>query len=276
MAANLFTDEISNFYEPALALEVFHNFTLLHDDIMDDSPIRRGKETVHIKWNNNTAILSGDAMAIMAYKCLEKLPEKKYFKAMKVFNQSSLEVCEGQQYDMDFETRNDVTTEEYLKMIKLKTAVLLAASLKIGAIMGEADEKNAQLLYDLGINLGMAFQIKDDWLDVYGDVAKFGKRIGNDIIENKKTYLLLLAFEKAQGEDLKKLHELIYSNQPNAENKVKQVTQIYNTYGISQEAENLMNKYTEKALQTLNKLTVAENRKEILRQFSNKILNREK
>jgi len=275
MAANLFTEDIERLYKPALALEVFHNFTLLHDDIMDDSPVRRGKDTVHVKWNNNTAILSGDAMAILAYKCLENVEDVKYLAVMKVFNQSSLEVCEGQQFDMDFEQRKDVTTDEYLKMIKLKTAVLLAASLKIGAILGGAKEAEAQNLYDLGINMGMSFQLKDDWLDVYGDFEKFGKRIGNDIIENKKTYLLLRAFEKAEGNNLVDLKRLIFENQTNMEGKVKKVTTIFNELKVSQDLEKLMNSYTQKAIDILNNLKVEEAKKIALRKITQKILFRE-
>ena len=275
MAANLFTEDIEHLYKPVLALEVFHNFTLLHDDIMDDSPVRRGKDTVHVKWNNNTAILSGDAMAILAYKCLENVEDEKYLAVMKVFNQSSLEVCEGQQYDMDFEQRQDVTTDEYLKMIKLKTAVLLAASLKIGAILGGAKETEAQDLYNLGINMGMSFQLKDDWLDVYGDFDKFGKRIGNDIIENKKTYLLLRAFEKAEGKNLVDLKKLIFDNQTNMDEKVKKVTAIFNELKISRDLEKLMNSYTQKAIDILDNLNVDKTKKIALRKITQKILFRE-
>jgi len=275
MAANLFTEDIEPLYKPALALEVFHNFTLLHDDIMDDSPVRRGKDTVHVKWNNNTAILSGDAMAILAYKCLENVEDDKYSAVMNVFNQSSLEVCEGQQYDMDFEQRQDVSTHEYLKMINLKTAVLLAASLKIGAILGGAKETEAQDLYDLGINMGMAFQLKDDWLDVYGDFEKFGKRIGNDIIENKKTYLLLRAFEKAEGTTLVDLKKLIFENQTNLDEKVRKVTTIFNELEVSRDLEKLMNLYTQKAIDILDNLKVDEVKKIALRKITQKILFRE-
>ncbi len=276
MAANLFTENLSALYKPILALEVFHNFTLLHDDIMDDSPVRRGKETVHVRWNNNTAILSGDAMAIQAYQFLESADVAVYPLVMRIFNQTSLGVCEGQQYDMDFENRNDVTSDEYLEMIRLKTAVLLAGSLKIGALLGGADEDTARMLYDLGINMGLAFQLKDDWLDVFGDFEKFGKRIGNDIIENKKTFLLLRAFEKAQGDMAHKLKELVYQEQLDNELKIGEVTRIYIALKVSDDLNILMNKYTQKALEILKNLPVADYKKIELKKIAEQILFREK
>ncbi len=196
-ACNMFSEKIEPAIPVALAFEVFHNFTLLHDDIMDNSPIRRNKETVHEKWNQNTAILSGDAMMIEAYEFLTELPAGLLKNILKLFNKTALEVCEGQQYDMDFETKEIVSEEDYLNMIKLKTSVLIAAALKAGAICGGASDTDADLLYDFGLNIGLAFQIQDDLLDTYADTAVFGKKNGNDIITGKKTFLLINALQKA-------------------------------------------------------------------------------
>ena len=200
MACDLFGGNVNDAVYPACALEVYHNFTLLHDDIMDNADMRRGKPTVHKKWNENTAILSGDVMLSQAYEVMCRAEHSLLPSLLSVFNQTTIEVCEGQQYDMDFESRNDVSADEYIAMIRLKTAVLLAASLKIGAICAKASAKDADLIYEFGINVGLAFQLKDDWLDVYGDVKKFGKKIGGDICCNKKTYLLITALEKASGD----------------------------------------------------------------------------
>ena len=205
MTCDLFNGNVKNSYDAALAVEVFHNFTLIHDDIMDSAPIRRGKETVHIKWDINTGILSGDAMMIMAYKCFENYDEGIFKKLMCLFNQTALEVCEGQQYDMNFEKRSFVTEDDYINMIGLKTAVLLAASLQIGAIIGGAETNDAKLIYDFGKNLGLAFQLQDDLLDAYGERKMFGKKPGNDILANKKTYMLIKALTLAKGEDLSTL-----------------------------------------------------------------------
>lgn len=276
MAANLFTNKIDHFIKPALALEVFHNFTLLHDDIMDDSPLRRGKPTVHTEWNNNTAILSGDAMAILAYQCLEHTPTEVYPQVMNVFNHTSLKVCEGQQYDMEFETRQDVRLDEYLTMIRLKTAELLAGSLKIGAVLGGADDKNADLLYDFGINLGIAFQIKDDCLDTFGDFKKFGKRIGNDIIENKKTFLLIKAFELAKGTILEELKELIFVNQSKQEYKVKRVTEIFRELKIDEICDKEMNLYFKNAMHKLESVDIDNEKKIELEILAKKFIHRDK
>jgi geranylgeranyl diphosphate synthase type II len=276
LAANLFTDNIEELVKPALALEIFHNFTLLHDDIMDDSPVRRGVETVHVKWNNNTAILSGDAMAIMAYKCLESAPVAVYPQVMKVFNYTSLAVCEGQQFDMEFETSKHVSLENYIEMIRLKTAELLAGSLKIGALMGGADDINADLLYNLGINLGIAFQLKDDLLDTFGDFEIFGKRIGNDIIENKKTFLLIKAFELAKGDLLKELQGFYFTPQSDSLYKVKRVTEIFKELNIQNTTELEIELYFKKALQNISDINIDENKKEELKSIAANFMAREK
>ncbi|WP_373827722.1 polyprenyl synthetase family protein, partial [Bacteroides heparinolyticus] len=200
MAYNLYREDITRIFAPATGIEVYHNYTLLHDDLMDRADRRRGKDTVHRVWGDNTAILSGDAMLVMAYQFMAQCPEENLKEVMELFSRTALEICEGQQLDMEFERRKDVTEEEYLEMIRLKTSVLLAASLKIGALLGGASVEDAEYLYDFGMNLGVAFQLKDDFLDVYGDAAVFGKNIGGDILCNKKTYMLIKAFEHADDE----------------------------------------------------------------------------
>jgi len=238
----------------ALALETFHNFTLLHDDIMDNSPLRRNKPTVHEKWNNNSAILSGDAMLIEAYKLVAKIPEKLLSKSIKLFNQTAVEVCEGQQYDMEFEDRNDVTIDEYLEMIKLKTAVLIGTSLKMGAIIGGANEENAQYIYDYGINLGISFQLKDDWLDVFGNEEDFGKPIGQDIVNNKKTFLLLYALNHLRDKDRIELLEWISKEEFNNSEKINSVIDLYSKVDVSKETQILMESYYTKSIDALNKI----------------------
>lgn len=276
MAANLFVDEVIHLVRPALALEVFHNFTLLHDDIMDNSPVRRGQQTVHLKFGTNTAILSGDAMAIMAYRCLENTPLEYYPKVMRVFNDTSLKVCEGQQLDMEFEDKLNVSLEEYTQMIRLKTAELLAGSLKIGALMGGASDTDAELLYQFGIHLGIAFQMKDDWLDTFGDFEAFGKRIGNDIIENKKTFLLLSALEQAKGKQVEMLKILITQHQSDLASKVRQVTDIFLELGIDKQNEQEMLRYYNTAMHFLDEVSVENSRKDELRALAKTFVYREK
>ena len=193
MAYNLYRDDVEAIFDPATAIEVYHNYTLLHDDLMDRADMRRGKATVHKVWNDNAAILSGDAMLVLAYQYMARVKTDCLKPVMDLFSQTALEICEGQQLDMEFETRHDVAEEEYIEMIRLKTSVLLAASLKIGALLGGASSADANALYDFGMHMGVAFQLKDDWLDVYGDPAVFGKKIGGDILCNKKTYMLIQA-----------------------------------------------------------------------------------
>ncbi len=273
-ASNVFSDDIDASISVALAFEVFHNFTLLHDDIMDNSPIRRNKKTVHVKWNNNTAILSGDAMMIKAYDFLKSLPADLLKEIFPVFNNTALEVCEGQQYDMDFEKQENVSELEYLNMIKLKTSVLIAASLKAGAICGGASKKDANFLYDFGINIGLAFQLQDDLLDVYADSQKFGKQSGNDIITGKKTFLLINAFEKADYKTYLKLKTLLSDKSINNKEKIKQATAIFNKLGIKHLTELNIRKYHKKAINSLNSLSVKDEKKEILLSFANSIMNR--
>ena len=211
----------------ALAVEVFHNFTLIHDDIMDAAPLRRGKATVHEKWDTNTGILSGDAMLILAYQYFENYEPVVFQKLAKLFSKTALEVCDGQQLDVDFETRNDVTIPEYINMIRLKTSVLVAAALKMGAIVAEADNENANLIYDFGLNLGLAFQLQDDYLDTFGDPETFGKQVGGDIIENKKTYLYLKALEVATEDDKGKLAYLYRKKLADSADKISDVQRIF-------------------------------------------------
>ncbi|NPA43904.1 MAG: polyprenyl synthetase family protein [Chlorobi bacterium] len=275
-ACNIFSKDIENAIPVALAFEVFHNFTLLHDDIMDNSPKRRNKETVHVKWNENIAILSGDAMMIKAYGFLNDLTANLLKEIFPVFNKTALEVCEGQQYDMDFETTENVSEKDYLKMIKLKTSVLIAASLKAGAISGGANEKDADLLYDFGLNIGLAFQLQDDLLDVYADTNVFGKQTGNDIITGKKTFLLINAMERADDETLKELKNLISDQKIDKQEKVAKVTSIYNSLGIKELTENKISQLHNKAINSLNSLSVENGKKEVLLSFADLIMKRKK
>jgi geranylgeranyl diphosphate synthase type II len=275
MATALFTDDWQKAIKPASAVEIFHNFTLMHDDIMDNAPLRRGKPTVHAKWNNNTAILSGDVMLVQAYEQLMHVEDGKFKKALKRFNRTAAEVCEGQQLDMNFESRETVTEAEYLEMIKLKTSVLLGYALELGGIIGGASEKSCELLYEIGINIGLGFQLKDDLLDVYGDPEKFGKQVGGDILSNKKTFMLIEALEKAEGSTKEALlYWLTVKEYDNIE-KVKAVTAIYDTLGIKQIAQTKINEYFEKGFQYLNSLKVDEDRKDELRTFTETLIDRE-
>lgn len=274
MACQLFSGEIKAAIQPALALEVFHNFTLLHDDIMDKAEMRRNQPTVHVKWNDNTAILSGDGMLIKAYQLLEKCEPQHLAKILPVFSQTAIEVCDGQQYDMDFEKRNDVTVEEYIEMIRLKTAVLLAGSLKIGAICGGASDEDAQLLYDFGIGIGLAFQLKDDLLDVYGDSKTFGKEIGGDICCNKKTFMFINALNKAEGKDLQALNEWIAKETFDKQEKIRAVTDIYDKLQIKELAEKKMDDYYQQAIQALQKVSQSEEKKVGFYQLAEKLMFR--
>ncbi|WP_199138694.1 polyprenyl synthetase family protein [Pedobacter sp. ASV12] len=271
MATELFTDEINKALDVALAIETFHNFTLVHDDIMDNAPLRRGKQTVHEKWGSNNAILSGDVMMVESNKHLSKVDVSVLKPVLDTFNATAQGVCEGQQLDMEFETRDNVAIAEYLEMIRLKTAVLLGGAMKLGAIVGGADDKNAELLYQFGENLGVAFQLQDDILDVYGDPEKFGKQVGGDIISNKKTFLHLTAKELLNPEEL----SILLENRENAEMKVKAVTQLYNNYQVKELANLEMEKYLAKAYQALDGITVSENRKVYFRQLVKQIMERE-
>jgi len=277
MACNLFCDDIEKALMPAIALEFFHNFTLLHDDVMDNADLRRNRPTVHKRWNENTAILSGDAMMILAYRYICQAQPDVLPELLDIFNRTALEVCEGQQYDMDFEQRSDVSIDEYLNMIRLKTAVLLAASLKIGAICGGADVTSAESLYQFGISLGLTFQIQDDWLDVYADPDVFGKAIGGDIMCGKKTYLLLTAFEKADSKTRSELSALLNEQKMPANEKINRVKAIYNHLGINNVARKAMDEYYQQAMLHFRNVAVPdESRKTVLENFTVSLLRREK
>ncbi|MFN0293002.1 polyprenyl synthetase family protein [Pedobacter helvus] len=271
MATELFTDEVSIALDVALAIETFHNFTLVHDDIMDNAPLRRGKQTVHEKWGVNNAILSGDVMMVESNKHLSKVDSSVLKPVLDTFNQTAQGVCEGQQLDMEFETRDDVSIEEYIDMIRLKTAVLLGGAMKLGAIVAGADEKNAELLYQFGENLGVAFQLQDDILDVYGDPEKFGKQVGGDIISNKKTFLHLTAKQLIKPNET----DVLLGNHDTAEQKVAAVTALYDSYGIRELSNAKMEQYLTKAYQALADLDVYESRKTYLRELTKQIMERE-
>lgn len=276
MAYSIFATNHNEVLSAAFGLEVFHNFTLLHDDVMDNADVRRGVATVHKKWDVNTAILSGDAMMIRAYQYIANVPQDKLGASLELFSQTALEVCEGQQYDMEFEQRDDVKIEEYLEMIRLKTAVLLACSLKLGAIVAGASEKDASQLYDFGINLGLAFQLKDDWLDVYGDFEVFGKAIGNDIVCNKKTYLLISAIEKAEGAVFDELMYCLKKGDISNEEKISRVKTVYETLKVRELSEDKMNEYYGQALLALDNVEVGADRKAELKQLASKLMSRDK
>jgi geranylgeranyl diphosphate synthase type II len=275
MAYNLFDEEISKVVKPVLGLEIFHNFTLIHDDIMDRADVRRNKPTVHKKWNDNIAILSGDAMFIKAYEYLFQYQGERFRETIQTFNQTALEVCEGQQYDMNFETQESVTEEEYLKMIKLKTAVLIAASLKIGALMGNASDKDVQMLYNFGLYMGMAFQLQDDFLDTFGDPEVFGKKIGGDIAANKKTYLYIKALERSNAEDNRKLKELFSNNfSGEVKEKVKKVTALFRKYEVDTVTKNRIEGYFEKAYSALSKVGTPSEKKQKLTELADRLIQR--
>jgi len=268
MAFNLFSDNIKDVIAPAMGVEVFHNFTLLHDDIMDNADFRRNMPTVHKKWNDNTAILSGDAMMVEAYKQLLKYKGVNFREILEVFTQTALEVCEGQQYDMNFETQQNVTEAEYLKMIELKTAVLIAGALKIGSLAAESTLEDADNLYKYGYNVGMAFQLQDDYLDVFGDFDVFGKKIGGDIISNKKTFLLISALNIAKGKTLELLLKTLSDKEIDTERKIKIITNIYKELGVDELSTKKMKSYLDNAFIYLDKVNVPEIKKEELRKFA--------
>jgi geranylgeranyl diphosphate synthase type II len=276
LACHMFSEKIKDAVFPALGLEVFHNFTLLHDDIMDNAPVRRGLPTVHEKWNASTAILSGDAMMIEAYKLVCKAPDSCLRRVLDVFSDTALGVCEGQMYDMQFESKLEVTEEEYLEMIKLKTSVLLAACLKIGALIGEASKENANLLYEFGINLGLAFQLMDDWLDVYSDPKVFGKKTGGDIVGNKKTYLLIKALENADKENKSKLLDWIDRANFDETEKIESVKKIYNELGIGELAIAKAKDYSKIAFRCLEEVDAPNEKKKVLIELGEYLLGRNK
>lgn len=274
MSAEVFDADYRKALPAALAVEVFHNFSLVHDDIMDDAPLRRGHETVHEKWNLNTGILSGDAMLILAYQYFEQYEPIIFQDLAKLFSKTALEVCEGQQWDVDFEERNDVTIPEYLKMIQYKTAVLVAAAMKMGAIIAETSEENANLIYDFGLNLGLAFQLQDDFLDAFGDPETFGKQVGGDIIENKKTYLYLKAVAFSKEEEAQELRNLFSIQPENSVSKVDRVKALFNSSGASKATQDAIQDFTHKAFQTLDKMDIGSDKKAMLKAFGDNLMGR--
>ncbi|MFV0593703.1 MAG: polyprenyl synthetase family protein [Draconibacterium sp.] len=274
LAYNLFKNDIQNAVPAALAIEVFHNFTLLHDDIMDKAPVRRNRPTVHVKFSENHAILSGDAMAFEAYKYLLESTSLRLTEAIKLFTDTAIEVCEGQQYDMDFEGRLDVKEDEYLRMIRLKTAVLLACSLKSGAILADSPDNAANQLYEFGINLGLAFQLQDDLLDTFGDQKTFGKKIGGDILANKKTLLLINALEHAGAEQRSALLDWIAKDDFNPEEKVRAVTEIYRQVGVKKRTEKKVDGYFNRAITILDEIDLEDVVKQPLRELALNMLTR--
>ena len=274
MSAEIFNCDYKKALDAALSIEVFHNFSLIHDDIMDDAPLRRGKATVHEKWDINTGILSGDAMLIMAYRLFENYEPKIFVKLAKLFSKTALEVCEGQQYDVDFETRDDVTISDYLKMIEYKTAVLLGAALKMGAIVANASERDQDSIYEFGQNLGIAFQLQDDYLDVFGDPETFGKQVGGDIIENKKTFLYLKAMEFSDAKGKLELQNLYSIFPSDLEDKIELSKQIFVSSGASEATQKEIMNYTNKAFQVLDDMSIDPFKKDVLKQFGEQLMNR--
>ena len=262
MAYNLYSDDVEKALQSAVGIEIFHNYTLLHDDVMDDAELRRGRQTVHKKWNTNVAILSGDAAAITAYKYIGKVEDIYLRRVIDFFNNVAMDVCKGQQYDMEFETRDDVSEDEYLHMIYQKTSVLIAGAIRHGALIAGAPEQEYDELYDFGGHLGLAFQLQDDYLDVYGDVEEFGKKIGGDILCNKKTYLLIKALELANKEDKALLNEWLGKKTFDPAEKIREVTQIYDRIGIKEVVMAKIEDYLEKSRKTLEKIDVAVERKQ--------------
>ena len=275
MTTDIFGGDYKKALDAALAVEVFHNFSLVHDDIMDEAPLRRGKQTLHKKWDLNTGILSGDAMLIYSYQLLESYPAMTFKKLLQVFSQTALEVCEGQQYDVDFENREDVTIPEYLIMIQNKTAVLVAAAMKMGAIIAEKPDDLQDLIYDFGKNLGIAFQLQDDYLDAFGDPESFGKQVGGDIIENKKTYLYLKALDMGTPKQAQELGHLYSIKPKDAKDKISTVKELFvETGAVSRTIEEIKS-YTDRAFTTLEMLNLEPGKKDQLRQFGTALMNRQ-
>ncbi|GGZ74724.1 polyprenyl synthetase family protein [Algibacter mikhailovii] len=274
MTADIFNGGYKKSLNAALSIEVFHNFSLVHDDIMDDAPLRRGQTTVHEKWDVNTGILSGDAMLIMAYQLFENYEAHIFQDLAKLFSKTALEVCEGQQYDVDFETRNDVTIPEYLKMIEYKTAVLVGAAMKMGAIVAEASKADQENIYEFGRHLGIAFQLQDDYLDAFGDPKTFGKQVGGDIIENKKTYLYLKALEFLNQSDQESLIKLFSSDINDVNAKIEQAKEYFVNSGSANATKEAIQLYTNEAFSVLESLNISEDKKELLRTFGNGLMNR--
>ena len=274
MSAEVFDIDYKKALPAALAVEVFHNFSLVHDDIMDDAPLRRGNKTVHEKWNINTGILSGDAMLILAYQYFEEYEPTIFQSLAKLFSKTALEVCEGQQWDVDFESRNNVTITEYLKMIECKTAVLVAAAMKMGAIIAETSQENANLIYGFGLNLGLAFQLQDDYLDAFGNPKTFGKQVGGDIIENKKTYLYLKALAFSSSKEKEELEHLFSIHPEDNSDKINSIKQIFHSSGAAQATQKAIQDFTLKAFETLEKMNVSLDKKAMLTNFGENLMKR--
>lgn len=272
---NLFRDNPEKILMNAVALETYHNYTLLHDDLMDNADLRRGHETVHKKWNANTAILSGDSMLVLAYERMAQCEEKHLAKVLKLFTTTALEIGEGQQFDMEFENRNDVKEEEYIEMIRLKTSVLLACALKMGAILADASDEDAENLYKFGEQIGLAFQLQDDYLDVYGDTKVFGKEIGGDITSNKKTYMLINAFNQANDAQRAELQKWVDAKEFDRKEKVAAVTRLYNEIGIDKLAQDKIAYYFEQSKKYLDAVNVPAERKEELAKYAQKMMKRQ-
>jgi len=275
MATDVFGCDIERGLPSALSIELFHNFTLAHDDIMDDAPLRRGQKTVHEKWSINTGILSGDAMLVKAYQSLEAYPDELFAKLAKLLSKTAIEVCEGQQYDVDFETKKETSIEDYLKMIKLKTAVLLGCALKMGAYISEGSENEAQKIYDFGVMLGMAFQIQDDYLDAFGDPKNFGKQLGGDIIENKKTILYHKVLLLGSSDQIIQLQNLFETNKKiSKEDKISAVKGLFKETGAAKACQKLLRYYTKEAFNILESLEINFEKKQQLMDFANQLMQR--
>ena len=276
LSYNLWKEHPEDILMPAIGLETYHNYTLLHDDLMDNADMRRGHETVHRRWDANKAILSGDSMLVLAYQHMQQVSADKLPAVLELFTVTALEIGEGQEYDMSFETRSDVTEDEYIEMIRLKTSVLLACAMKIGALLAGAPQEDADLMYQLGEKIGLAFQLQDDLLDVYGDPKVFGKAIGGDITSNKKTYMLINAVNRANAQQRKELEQWIGAKEFNRQEKVAAVTRLYDEIGIRQLCEEKINYYFELASQTLSQINVPAEKKQYIRSYMDELLHRDK
>ncbi len=275
LSYSMFRDNPDSIMPQALGIETYHNFTLLHDDLMDNADLRRGHPTVHRRWNANTAILSGDTMLILAYRYMQQCDALHLPRVMSLFTETTLQIDEGQQYDIDFETRNDVTVDEYIEMIRLKTSVLLACALKIGAIMGDASDGDADLLYQYGEHIGLAFQLQDDLLDVYGDPQVFGKAIGGDILSNKKTFLLITALQQASTTQRAELDRWLQATSFDHQEKITTVTRLYNDIGVRQKCEELIRSYYDAAQKLLSQVSVSDEQKKLLQQYTTEMMGRQ-
>ena len=274
MAYNIYKEDVERILPQAAGLETYHNHTLLHDDVMDKADMRRNKPTVHNVWNDNTAILSGDAMLILAYRLMAEGLTDKLAEVMHIFTETTMEICEGQQWDMECEARMDVKVDEYIEMIRLKTSVLLAAALKIGACLADAPAEEAQKLYDFGVKMGLAFQLQDDWLDVYGDPKVFGKNIGGDILCNKKTYMLITALEQADTRQREELTRWLNAGDDVPAEKIAAITALYNEIGVGKRCEEKVEAYYSEGLTILESIALPEERKQVLKEFACSLMNR--